>query len=146
MKNPKLITLFALVVSLTVFAGASAQEVFLANLSGDQVNPAVATDASGTAVALLVGNVLVVGGSYENLSSAVAGQIAGGLHIHQGARGSNGGVVFPVSNDGGTSGTFSGTFILSDEQVAALQDGLYYFNLHTANHNPGEIRGQLEQR
>ncbi|UCH25641.1 MAG: CHRD domain-containing protein [Trueperaceae bacterium] len=146
MKVLKLGFLSTLVVFLIGFTGASAQEVFVADLSGDQVNPAVSTDASGTAVALLVGNVLVVGGTYDDLSSAVASQIAGGLHIHEAERGSNGGVVFVVSNDGGTAGTFSGTFILSDEQVAALQAGHYYLNLHTANHNPGEIRGQLEQR
>jgi len=36
-----------------------------------------------------------------------------------------------------------GTATLTDAQIADLQAGNWYFNVHTAAHPPGEIRGQL---
>ena len=38
-----------------------------------------------------------------------------------------------------------GSATLTDAQAKELQDGLIYFNVHTAEHKPGEIRGQLEK-
>ncbi len=32
---------------------------------------------------------------------------------------------------------------LTDAQIADLQAGKWYFNVHTAAHPPGEIRGQV---
>lgn len=37
------------------------------------------------------------------------------------------------------------TAILTPEQVKDLEDGKWYFNLHTAANPRGEIRGQVEQ-
>jgi hypothetical protein len=139
----------ALVFALGLFAVGQAQmmahdtSVFVGSLGGDQVVGGVDTAASGTIAAVLDGNLLVIGGSYSGLSSPIAGDIAGGIHIHLGARGENGGVAFPVANDGGTEGTFSGVFMLSDEQVEQLQGELFYINVHTANFNGGEVRGQV---
>lgn len=117
--------------------------VFVGSLGGDQVVGGVMTMATGSIAAVLDGNMLVIGGSYTGLSTDIAADIAGGIHIHLGARGENGGVVFPVANDGGTEGTFSGVFMLSDEQVEQLQGELFYINVHTAEYNGGEIRGQV---
>ena len=36
-----------------------------------------------------------------------------------------------------------GTATLTDAQIADLKAGNWYFNVHTAAHPPGEIRGQL---
>ncbi len=143
--------LSAITISLTLFLGAQAQmsahmpTIFVATMDGNNVVPdQVDSNGQGVALAVLDGNLLVVGGTYRELSAEVAVDIAGGLHIHLGAVGENGGVVFPVANDGGTEGTFSGVFMLDEDQVAALMDGLLYLNLHTLNNQPGEIRGQLE--
>jgi hypothetical protein len=43
----------------------------------------------------------------------------------------------------GTAGTLQGTVSLTPAQLAWLIDGLCYINLHTPNHPPGEIRGQI---
>ncbi len=144
-------TALAIVFLFTLVTTAAAQMgpaiVFNATLSGDQVVPdAIDTEASGVAVAVLDGNLLVVGGTYQGLSSDVAAEIAGGLHIHLAARGENGGVVVPVGNAGGTEGSFSLAIMLDDEQVEQLKAGLFYLNLHTLNNQPGEIRGQLDMQ
>ena len=38
-----------------------------------------------------------------------------------------------------------GSATLTDSQAKDLMDGMMYFNIHTAEHKPGEIRGQLEK-
>ncbi len=38
-----------------------------------------------------------------------------------------------------------GSAVLTDSQVKDLMDGMMYFNIHTAEHKPGEIRGQMEK-
>jgi hypothetical protein len=42
-----------------------------------------------------------------------------------------------------TSGTVSGVDTLTAEQETQLLSGLWYYNIHTQNHMPGEIRGQI---
>ena len=38
-----------------------------------------------------------------------------------------------------------GSATLTDAQAKDLMDGMMYFNIHTADHKPGEIRGQVEK-
>ena len=38
-----------------------------------------------------------------------------------------------------------GSATLTASQAKDLMDGMMYFNIHTAAHKPGEIRGQLEK-
>ena len=75
-----------------------------------------------------------------------------GAHIHLGALGVSGGVLFPVStaNLDGTPQTSTatdlmptGTVATLDDAVAALLEGRTYFNVHTAASPDGEIRGQI---
>lgn len=132
-----------LVAVLGMAQAQSSPNFFNAELSGDNVVPAVETDASGYAVALLVGNTLHVGGSYSGLSTPVATAIRGGVHVHMAAPGENGPIAFDLSNTAGTNGTFQGEFELNDEQMQALMDGMLYVQLHTEMNNPGELRGTL---
>lgn len=44
---------------------------------------------------------------------------------------------------GTTSGTFSHVFALAPGQVAQIESGLSYINIHTGNFPAGEIRGQI---
>jgi hypothetical protein len=146
----KWFAVLALVLTFGFIATTQAQmgmahdtTVFVGTLGGDQVVGGVMTMATGTVAAVLDGNLLVIGGTYTGLSTDIASDIAGGIHIHLGAAGENGGVVAPIANSGGTEGTFSGTFMLSDEQVEQLQGELFYINIHTLENNGGEIRAQV---
>ena len=38
-----------------------------------------------------------------------------------------------------------GSAILTPTEAKNLTDGMMYFNIHTAEHKPGEIRGQMEK-
>jgi hypothetical protein len=69
-------------------------------------------------------------------------------HIHAGAAGVNGGVVFPIGPASGWTdppGTFTEAFGQTDPDITEplLRNGNTYFNIHTNAHSGGEIRGQL---
>jgi hypothetical protein len=65
-------------------------------------------------------------------------------HFHgPAAAGENAPPMVPLSGD--LASPIKGSATLTDEQAAALTEGKVYFNLHTAAHKDGEIRGQLEQ-
>ncbi|WP_375452250.1 CHRD domain-containing protein [uncultured Devosia sp.] len=49
--------------------------------------------------------------------------------------------VVPI--EGPMASPITGTATLTDDQATALQDGMWYFNVHTAAHPDGEIRGQV---
>lgn len=66
---------------------------------------------------------------------------ATGGHIHKGATGINGEVVFPFLN---TASPINFTSVaLTASQLSDLNAGLLYVNLHTASFPGGEIRGQI---
>lgn len=62
-------------------------------------------------------------------------------HIHKGAAGVSGAVVFPFSAL--TSPITYTSAALDAAQEADLNANLYYVNIHTAAYAGGEIRGQL---
>jgi hypothetical protein len=113
-----------------------------ATLSGDEEAPPVASDATGTATATMEGFTLSVDGSFEGL---VADFTA--AHVHVGAPGVAGPVVFPLAVDTATdlrSGTFTLETELSEVQRADFVGGNHYVNVHSVDHSGGEIRGQFD--
>ncbi len=66
-------------------------------------------------------------------------------HIHRGAIGVNGPIVFFLNNTSGDPRmwTSDNTFTLTEAQEADFLSGLWYVNLHTTVYPGGEIRGQL---
>ena len=62
-------------------------------------------------------------------------------HIHKGAVGTSGPVVFPLGNL--VTPIVYTSVALDAMQEADLNAGLYYINLHSAAFPAGEIRGQL---
>jgi hypothetical protein len=63
-------------------------------------------------------------------------------HIHEGAPGVPGGIIFTLTKTGDT--TFAGTTAaLTADQVSKLLRGDYYVNVHTVANTAGEIRGQI---
>ncbi len=62
-------------------------------------------------------------------------------HIHKGAVGIAGPVIFPFTDL--TSPITLNSPVLTDDQVTALLKDSMYVNLHTKEYPAGEIRGQL---
>ncbi len=129
--------------SSVVNAAPAADEIhlFVANLAGAHENPAVDTPATGRAVLSLISDTL----TYRLFVSDIVSVTAS--HIHEGAVGVNGGVIFPLYTGSGLfdpSHPISGTLTLSPTQVAKLMAGEYYINVHTSAAPSGEIRGQVQ--
>ena len=64
-------------------------------------------------------------------------------HIHQGARGTNGPVIIPLTKNGDTYTAPAGAK-LTDAQMQAFKAGNLYVNVHTDRNKGGEVRGQLQ--
>lgn len=76
--------------------------------------------------------------TYEGLTGP-----ATAAHFHGPAEpGANAGPVVPIEGD--LASPIKGSATLTEEQAGQLQDGMWYFNLHTEAHSGGEIRGQVE--
>ena len=80
----------------------------------------------GAATATLSGKALAISGSFEGL-----GGPATILRVHQGiAKGARGRAVTDIPVPKATSGSFTATVTLTDEQITALRQGKLYLQLH----------------
>ena len=109
-------------------------------LSGDQENPRTTTGAIGTGTLTLT-----MPDSTINGSITLDGVTASAAHIHQGAVGSNGPIIVPMTETAPGSGvwTFPANTVLTEAQVSALTAGGLYFNAHSADNPGGDLRGQI---
>ena len=116
---------------------SSASTRFTGVLTGTQEVPPTGSAATGTMVAFLhePENRLV----YLVNSTGLVGVTA--AHVHQGATGVSGPVIFPLNGGAGTYGGVSGR--LTAAQVTALLANGMYANIHTSAFPGGEIRAQL---
>ncbi len=120
---------------------------------GEVPDTAAAGTVSVTAFDAATGTVTIEG-SYSGLTSALApvggtdaeGNPQSAVHIHTGAPGENGGILrnLAVTETDATSGTFAGTFTMSETELLTLLKGGAYINLHTADNPAGELRAQVE--
>ena len=109
----------------------------------------VLSDGGGSFLLDLIGNDLTVTGSFWKLEGDFDASIAGGIHLHNGMAGTNGGVE--VILDATTamdlrSGTLqyqSNSYTLTSTQVEMLDNRELYLNIHTKAHAMGELRGQV---
>jgi CHRD domain len=109
---------------------------FVAALTGANEVPANASPVTGTAVLTFNNNTKIFTLTVlHNVSAPTNG------HIHKGAAGVNGSVVFTLPNL--TSPIAYTSVALDAAQEADLKANLYYVNIHTAAFPNGEIRGQL---
>ncbi len=110
---------------------------FVATLDGKQEVPPNNSKATGEAIAFFhePDNVLVYAVRTKGLNQVVA------AHVHRGPLGKSGPVVFPLR---GSNGLYCGVSprMQASDILALAQDGLY-FNVHTSQIKPGEIRGQI---
>jgi hypothetical protein len=109
---------------------------FYADLKGSSETPPNASTATGNAIASFNKDtkILTVVTTYSGMT-ATAG------HVHKGAIGSAGPVVFPFTSTASPI-VFTST-ALDAGQEADLMANMYYVNLHSAAFPDGEIRGQL---
>lgn len=75
-------------------------------------------------------------------SVVAAGMVDSEAHIHEAPPGVSGPVAFPLARNPGTV-VWSTRSVLTEAQLAALQHGNYYFNVHSPSFPAGEIRGQI---
>jgi len=114
---------------------------FAALLGGDQVRPRnVVTRASGYGSVTLDPLTKQLSGFI--VTSGIAGNAA---QIHDGLSGNNGAVVLTLEG-GPVVWTVPANTVLTDEQIARLTAGAYYFNVQSDTFPNGEIRGQLNQQ
>ncbi len=122
---------------------------FRGQLTGQQELPAVNVNSTGRIhLSLDENNMMRVSGSFTNLSSDLATDISGGVHIHVGTSGLTGPIEYiitPTLDATGRNAVFNpslNTFDVSDREDE-LFDRELYVNVHSQNFREGELRGQL---
>jgi hypothetical protein len=128
----------AAVVSLAASAASAASIHYATTLKGADEVPANTTTGTGKVSATLDTTKKTL--TYTITYSGLTGP-ATMAHFHgPAAPGANAPPIIVVSNPASPIG---GMATLTDAQIADLQAGKWYFNVHTAAHPSGEIRGQL---
>lgn len=133
----------AFALALTVGAPANAAMMsFKADMTGTQETPAVESTGKGAVEA-----------SYDDATKKLTWTItysdlsgpATAAHFHGPAKvGEKAGPVVPIEGD--LKSPIKGEATLTDAQAKELQDGLWYFNVHTEKFPDGEIRGQVTKQ
>jgi hypothetical protein len=128
---------FGFLAVVLVWSTAQAEQInFKADLAPA---PGVSSSGKGTATGSLDTNTKTLTWTvdYSGLSGP-----ATAAHIHGPADpGANAGIVVPFS--GNLASPIKGSATLTDAQIAQLEAGKWYVNIHTEANKPGEIRGQL---
>jgi hypothetical protein len=141
LKRPVFPIILAALAVLTT-PGAKAAMIFTATLTGAQEVPSNASPGSGFGMVLLndAQTQITVDLSWSGLTAP-----ATAAHIHDGAPGIVGPVLFNFTGvPGATSGAIpEQSFAITAGQVAQLQAGHFYMDVHTSNFEGGEIRGQV---
>ena len=95
-----------------------------------------AASGSGSATVAIASKALMA-------TVTTTGIVGTAAHIHEGAVGVSGPIIFPLAEMPSGSGKWSTSVTLTDAQLATLKAGGYYFNVHSAAYPAGEIRGQI---
>lgn len=128
----------AAICLFTASAAQAASVNYTAVLKGSSEVPPNDAAGAGELTATLDTTTKVF--SYKATYSGLTGP-ATAAHFHGPAMaGANAPPVVPVAKP---ASPITGTATLTDAQIADLQAGKWYFNVHTAAHPPGEIRGQV---
>lgn len=131
-------TLAAAVISLAAFSNTALGDEIKVTLGGDKEVPPVKTAAAGSGTVMINADMTVAG---SVTTTGLAGTMA---HIHQGAAGTNGPVIIPLTKSGDSTWMVPAGAKLTDAQYQAYKAGALYINVHSAENKGGEIRGQLK--
>ena len=129
--------LAAAIVALGALTGSALAGDVKVTLSGANEVPPVNSSASGE------GTITVADDGAVSGSVKTQGMQGTAAHIHVGAAGRNGPVAVPFTKDGDMFKAPAGAKLNAD-QMKAFKAGELYFNVHSASHPDGEIRGQLK--
>jgi len=123
-----------------IAAGARAETMkFHGDMNGASQVPPKTTEGKGVTDATLDTSTKTL--SYTISYSGLSGP-ATAVHLHGPApAGTNAGVEVPIAPP--LTSPVKGTAILTDAQMADLEAGKLYANVHTAANPAGEIRGQI---
>jgi len=120
-------------------AASAAMLNFHATMDGKSEVPPNASTGSGDALATLDTSSKQL--SYTITFFGLSGP-ATAAHFHgPAAPGANAGVAVPIGTN--PTSPVTGSVTLTDAQMADLQAGKWYANVHTAENKGGEIRGQM---
>jgi len=113
-----------------------------ATANGSQEVPAVTTGGTGTATGTYNKNTNLL--NYTVTWTGLSGN-ATLMHFHGPADpGVSAGVSLGITGfTSAPSGSYTGSATLTDDQETQLLGGKWYYNVHTAAHGAGEIRGQV---
>lgn len=138
MRKVTLVAAGLLATALTWGYSQAATETFHGTLSSGAEVPPVTGAGAGTATVTLdtATKMITYNVTYTGLSGPAAA-----AHIHCGAAaGANAGVSVPFPKP---DSPISGSATMTDAQIADLEAGKCYVNVHTAANKGGEVRAQL---
>jgi CHRD domain len=139
MRYLRLSVLGFFVLCLASGAVQAETKIFKATLNAASEVPP--TTSAGTGIATATLDTATGKLSWNVTYSGLSGP-ALAAHIHgPAAPGQNAGVVVPLKV---TASPIKGSKTLTAAQMADLEAGKYYVNIHTAANKGGEIRGQLQ--
>jgi len=120
---------------------AQTEEKFHTRLAPVSLDASMRANVAGTglASAVLNGTKLTVTGTFEGLRSPAT---VAHLHLSRVA-GVRGPVVFDLNVSPATSGTISGSFDLSADQIESLKKGRFYIQIHSEKAPDGNLWGWL---
>src|ERR1700756_190065 len=136
MRHARWLSVSFFAIFLVCGAAQADQLKFTADLAP---GPGITSSGKGTATATLdtATKTLTWDVNYSGLSGP-----ATAAHIHGPADpGANAPIVVPFT--GNLTSPIKGSATLTDAQIAQLEAGKWYVNVHTEANKPGEIRGQL---
>jgi hypothetical protein len=137
-QNACFMFLLAITAAVTINISSAKAEEIKIKLTGAEETPPVATSASGTARITILKDKTVTG---KVETTGIEGIAA---HIHLGAPGQAGPPIITLTKAASGEWTVPPDSKLTDEQFASFKAGNLYINVHSAEHKPGEIRGQLK--
>lgn len=137
MSFSKLLSITSLTLMLFSAPAFADAMMFKADMKGASEVPATNSGGEGNAMVTL--DTATKKLSWKITYSGLTGEPTA-AHFHgPAAEGANAGPVVDISGK-----IAEGTADLTDAQIADLQGGKWYLNIHTANFPDGEIRGQVE--
>lgn len=117
-------------------------EVMQVELKGEnQVPEEVSSANSGIAYVTVNTVTAAISGNATNTGL----DDASAVHIHSGFAGLNGSIVITLENDSANTANWDipAATVLSEDELADLMAGEFYFNVHTPANASGEVRGQI---